>query len=483
MTDTPAIVWYRQDLRIGDQPALAVAAASGRPVLPLYVLDDETPGDWRIGGASRWWLHGSLEALATDLARLGSPLVLRRGEAAGQVADVARAAGAAEVLITCHVEPHWRETEARLRTMLAANGIALRYFPGGTLFEPGSISNRDGGAPKVFTPFWRACLAAEPPPRPLPAPSALRPPSSPVVVGDSLDCWELLPTRPDWAGGLREHWCPGEAAAEAQLDAFIDQHLGRYHTDRNRPEPSGTSRLSPHLHFGELSARRVWHAAAAQLRADPRVVAGADSWLREVGWREFCQHVLACRPRIADEPLQPRFAAFPWSADTAALRSWQRGQTGYPIVDAGMRQLWRIGWMHNRVRMITASFLVKHLLIPWQLGEAWFWDTLVDADLGNNAGGWQWVAGCGTDAAPYFRIFNPVLQGEKFDPEGDYVRRWVPELARVPARYIHRPWEAPPLDLVGAGVRLGIDYPRPLVDHLTARGRALKAFARLTALP
>ena len=479
MTAAPCIVWYRQDLRITDQPALAAAAASGRPVLPVYVLDDEAPGDWRIGGASRWWLHGSLAALASDLARLGSPLVLRRGEAAAELATLARACGAAEVLITRHIEPYWRAAAERLRAMLSNDGITLREFPGATLFEPGSIRNRDGGAPKVFTPFWRTCLAASAPPRPLPGPAALRPPPSPIA-GDSLEAWRLLPTRPDWAGGLKEHWCPGETAALARLDAFIDGSLARYKSDRNRPEPPGTSQLSPHLHFGELSARRVWHAVSARLQTDRHLASGGDSWLREIGWREFCQHVLFANPRMAEEPLQSRFAAFPWVNDTAALRAWQRGRTGYPIVDAGMRQLWHIGWMHNRVRMITASFLVKHLLIPWQEGEAWFWDTLVDADMGNNAGGWQWVAGCGTDAAPYFRIFNPVLQGEKFDPDGDYVRRWVPELAHVPARSIHRPWEAAPLDLASAGVRLGVDYPSPLVDHAKARARALEAFAGLT---
>lgn len=478
MTEACSVVWFRQDLRIGDQLALAAAAASGRPVLPLYVLDDESPGAWRIGGAGRWWLHGSLAALSAELAHLGSPLLLRRGEAAAEVASVARASGAAEVLLTHHVEPHWRAVEERLRTMLASDGIAMREYPGGMLFVPGSIRNRDGGTPKVFTPFWRACLASEPPPRPIPPPAALRPPPAPLA-GDALDAWALLPSRPDWAGGLRDHWRPGEAAAQSRLQAFTEQELCRYHTDRNRPEPSGTSEISPHLHWGELSARQIWHAVWARMEAEPRLVAGGESWLREIGWREFCQHVLTANPAMADEPLQSRFSAFPWAADTRALRSWQRGQTGYPIVDAGIRQLWHIGWMHNRVRMITASFLVKHLLIPWQLGEAWFWDTLVDADLGNNAGGWQWVAGCGTDAAPYFRIFNPVLQGEKFDPEGDYVRRWVPELARVPARYIHRPWEAPPLELASAGVRLGFDYPQPVVDHPKARSRALKAFAQL----
>lgn len=478
MTAAPSIVWYRQDLRVADQAALAAAAASGRPVLPLYVLDDLSPGQWRIGGASRWWLHGSLTALAADLDRLGAPLLLRQGEAASAVAALAREVGAAEVLVTRHVEPYWQAADARLQVLLEHHGVAFREFPGGTLFEPGSIRSRDGGGPKVFTPFWRACLAAEPPARPLPAPAALRP-ASPPAAGERLDSWNLLPKKPDWAGGLREHWQPGEVAAQTSLHAFIDQRLRRYHAERNRPEPVGTSQLSPHLHFGELSPRQAWHTLAARMHAEPPLARGGESWLREIGWREFCAHVLAANPAMPEEPLQRRFAAFPWSADRSDLAVWQRGRTGYPLVDAGMRQLWHTGWMHNRVRMVTASFLVKHLLISWQQGEQWFWDTLVDADLGNNAGGWQWVAGCGTDSAPYFRIFNPVLQGEKFDPAGDYVRRWIPELTRLPARYIHRPWEASPLELADAGVRLGVDYPLPIVDHASARARALEAFNRL----
>ncbi|MFO1155610.1 MAG: deoxyribodipyrimidine photo-lyase [Rhodospirillales bacterium] len=291
----------------------------------------------------------------------------------------------------------------------------------------------------------------------------------------------MQPGKPNWAGGLRETWTPGEASAHARLVAFVEEEIGEYHLRRDRPEPSATSMLSPHLHFGELSPRQVWHAVAARIEADSRRAAGGRRWLQEIGWREFCAHLTAANPQIADAPLQPRFAAFPWSDDAAALRAWQRGLTGYPIVDAGMRQLWRTGWMHNRVRLLVASFLVKHLLIPWQQGEAWFWDTLVDADLGNNAGGWQWVAGCGIDAAPYFRIFNPVLQGEKFDSKGDYVRRWVPELARLPARLIHQPWQATPAELAAAGVRLGTDYPTPLIEHKAARARAMAAFSGLAA--
>ncbi len=480
MSDRPIIVWFRQDLRTRDQAALSAAAASGQPVLPLYVLDEDSPAEWRPGGAARWWLHGSLLALADDLARLGSPLLLRRGEAADVVATVAREAGASAVLATRHVEPHWCAADARLRTTLATDNIQVQIFPGTTLFEPGSLRTKAGGPPKVFTPFWRTCLGAEPPARPLRAPVTLRALARPMT-GDPLDAWGLPPTSPDWAGGLRASWRPGEAAAQATFAGFLDRRLGRYHTDRNTLEPAATSQLSPHLHFGELSPREIWHTVFARMQADPGLLSGGESWLRELGWREFCAHTLAANPQMPSEPLHPRFAGFPWSQDVSNLRAWQRGRTGYPIVDAGMRQLWQMGWIPNRVRMIVASFLVKHLLLPWQEGEAWFWDTLVDADLGNNAGGWQWVAGCGIDAAPYFRIFNPVLQGEKFDSDGDYVRRWVPELARLASPYLQRPWTAAPLDLVAAGVRLGLDYPWPLIDHAAARARALQAFDRLPA--
>ena len=470
-----AVVWFRQDLRIADQAALSAAARAGGAVVPLFVLDDASPGRWRPGGASRWWLHQSLQALTTDLARLGSPLVLRRGAAVEAVAGVARAAAATCVFVTGHAEPHWRAADEALRPLLAAAGIGYQMLAGTTLFAPGSIRNRGGGQPRLFAPFWRACQAAEAPPRPLPPAAALRPPSQ-AVPGDDLADWQLLPTRPDWAGGLRATWRAGEASAQERLGAFLDGAIGDYHRDRDRPEPAAaTSRLSPHLHFGELSPRQVWHAVAARIEAEPRLAQGGWSWLCEVGWREFCGHLLVANPQMPDQPLQGRFANFPWADDPAALRAWQRGETGYPIVDAGMRQLWQTGWMHNRVRMIAASFLVKHLLVPWQQGEAWFWDTLVDADLANNAGNWQWVAGCGLDAAPYFRIFNPVLQGEKFDSRGDYVRRWLPELAKLPAQAIHRPWQAAPQDLAAAGVRLGTTYPQPIVDHAQARARALAA--------
>jgi len=475
----PAVVWFRGDLRLRDQPALAAAATAGGPVALLYVLDDDAPGRWAMGGASRWWLHHSLAALARNLAAGGTPLCLRRGRSAEVVAAFARDAGAATVHAIRQTEPFWRPVEDALARRLAELGIGLHLHAGATLFPTSSIVGRDGGRLRVFTPFWRACRAAPPPPPPLPAPDRLRPLPSPPP-GEALDDWRLLPTTPDWAQGLRESWQPGEAGALARLAAFVDADLRHYRRDRDRPEPAITSHLSPHLHFGEVSPRQVWHAVGTRMEAAPGEDAAGEAFLREVGWREFNIDVLDRHPELPDQPLQRKFAAFPWAAGRQALRAWQRGRTGYPLVDAGMRQLWHTGWMHNRIRMVAASFLVKHLLIPWQDGEAWFWDTLVDADLANNAGGWQWVAGCGTDAAPFFRIFNPVLQGEKFDPRGAYIRRWVPELAGLPDRWIHKPWQATALELAAAGVRLGADYPKPIVDHGVARARALAAFAGLT---
>jgi deoxyribodipyrimidine photo-lyase len=482
-TGRPILVWFRQDLRLADNPALSAAAEAG-PVLALCVLDDDGPGRWRIGGASRWWLHGSLTALGQALARHGVPLTVARGPAAATVAGIAREAGASAVHVNACAEPSWRLADQELTRLLAGDGIAMRSFDGATLFPLGRIVGSNGRMSKVFTPFWRACLAAPPPSPPLPVPPTLRGPAAiaGATAGDALDDWDLRPSKPDWAGGLRAAWQPGEAAALQRLAAYVDHGLNGYARHRDRPEPTNTSRLSPSLHWGEISPRQAWHAARIWAAAEPALAADAESFLREVGWREFYANILVEQPDAPEQPLQAAFHDFPWAADPHLLRAWQRGRTGYPLVDAGMRELWHTGWMHNRVRMITASFLTKHLLQPWQDGEAWFWDTLVDADLASNSGGWQWVAGCGTDAAPYFRIFNPVAQGERFDADGAYIRRWLPQLAQLPARLIHRPWEATPLELAAAGVRLGVDYPNRLVEHGAARTRALDAFARRTSL-
>ncbi len=474
-SDTPAgasaIVWFRRDLRLSDHLALAAALSDGVRVIPLYILDDETPGDWPMGGASRWWLAQSLQALDESLRGLGSRLILRRGRADRVLCKLAGETGAQAVYFTRGYEPFQRRLEERLKGEL---GVAIRRFGGQILVEPEKLRNKSGEPFRVFTPFYKALLNGESPKPPLLPPKELPGPSS-WPQSDKLESWELEPTRPDWAGGLRAAWTAGEAAAHRRLALFLDTMADSYPAQRNSPGTDGTSRMSPHLSFGEISPRQIWHATldAAQLVGKPNL---GGAYLREVVWREFSYHLLFHFPTLPEQPFKPEFAAFPWRNDDAALRAWQKGQTGYPIVDAGMRQLWQTGWMHNRVRMAAASFLIKHLMIPWQTGEAWFWDTLVDADLANNAASWQWVAGSGADAAPYFRIFNPVLQGEKFDPDGDYVRKYCPELARLPASAIHKPWEADAATLDRAGVVLGKTYPQPLVQHGAARDRALAAY-------
>jgi len=474
MPSAPTIVWLRQDLRLVDNPALTAATAEGRPVVPVYILDDAGEGAWPPGGATKWWLHHSLASLARDLAARGSRLVLRRGPAGAALEALVAETGAASVFWNRRYEPAAIARDTAIKKALEKRGLAAKSFNAGLLFEPWTIRNKAGEPYRVFTQFWKTCLAGDEPPLPVPAPAALAAAAA-WPKSDALENWNLLPTKPDWAGGLRENWTPGEAGANARLDRFLDRAVATYKEDRNRPDLEGTSRLSPHLHFGEIGPRQCFHAARARAGRSK----GADHFLSELGWREFSHHLLYQRPDLPETALRADFRDFPWADDAAKLAAWQRGRTGYPIVDAGMRELWHTGWMHNRVRMIVASFLVKHLLLPWQRGEAWFWDTLVDADLANNAASWQWVAGCGADAAPYFRIFNPILQGAKFDPDGAYTRCWVPELAKLPTEHLFAPWEAPPSVLRTAGVDLGTTYPKPLVDHGEARARALAAFQSL----
>jgi deoxyribodipyrimidine photo-lyase len=473
---TPIIVWFRNDLRLADHSALSAAAESGAAVLPLYILDDATPGRLRMGGASRWWLNGSVAALNADLTKRGGSLCLRQGSAPEVLATLLADTGASAIHVTRGYEPWEMELEKAVARACEAAGAAFRVFGGRLLFEPEAIVTGDGKPYRVFTPFWKACLAAGAPRTPLPQPKRLR---FAEAKSDRLEVLKLLATRPDWAQGLRDTWQPGEARALARLGTFIKDRLANYADNRSRVDIDATSRLSPHLHFGEISPNQVWSAIGHAMSANARADRSAESYLREFGWCEFSYHLLHHFPNMPTEPLRPEFADFPGRDDPAALSVWRRGETGYPIVDAAMRELWHTGFMPNRARMIVASFLVKHLLIPWQRGADWFLDTLVDADLANNSASWQWVAGCGTDAAPYFRIFNPVLQGTKFDPNGDYVRRWVPELAGLPAPDIHAPWEAPEILLAQASVKLGKTYPLPIVGHASARARALAAFASI----
>lgn len=473
---TPAtVMWFRNDLRITDNTALHAAAQTGGPVVPLFVLDDEEPQTWRPGGASRWWLDGSLAALASRLEGLGSRLVIRKGRAREILPQFAREVGAAAVHCSRGYEPWCGSLESDLKAELSAAGIEFRRYRGVLLFEPESLRTREGEAYRVYSPFARAAVLAPDPGVPLPAPERLPAPAAwpPSLERRALD---LEPRRPDWAAGLRATWIPGAPAAQERLAAFLDRGLAGYRDLRDRPDLEATSRLSPHLHMGEISVRACWHGARFAGAQDPGAAGGLETFLRELLWREFSYHLLVHWPDLPSQPFRASFGRFPWAPDPALLRAWQKGLTGYPIVDAGMRELWGTGWMHNRVRMITASFLIKHLLQPWQDGAAWFWDTLVDADLASNSASWQWVAGSGADAAPYFRIFNPVKQGVTFDPDGAYVRRWCPELAGMPNAHIHAPWMADESVHAKAGLALGRSYPAPIVDHLEARGRAMAAF-------
>ncbi len=478
MSDAPTIVWFRDDLRIADHAALTAAAQQDAPLICVFVLDEQSKGVRAYGGASRWWLAQSLRALDHELRKCDQKLVLRHGAAADVIPALAREANASRVYWNRRYDQAGISVDDAVVAKLKDDHINGGTFPGNLLFEPGRIQTKDGGPLRVFTPFWKRILAMGELRKPVPAPTSL-PPTIDDVSSDTLDDWQLEPSRPDWAGGIREAWTPGEATAREQLADFIDGIKG-YSENRDRPDRSATSRLSPHLRFGEISPIDIFHAArfAADKGSPSRDI---EKFLSELGWREFSYHLLHRYPDLATRNLQQRFDAFPWRSDAEALKAWQQGRTGYPIVDAGMRELWHTGWMHNRVRMVTASFLIKHLLIDWRLGEQWFWDTLVDADPANNTASWQWVAGSGADAAPYFRIFNPILQGEKFDPDGAYVRQWVPEIAGLPDKFIHKPWLASDQILAGAGITMGESYPNPIIDHDTARKRALAAFAYVRA--
>jgi deoxyribodipyrimidine photo-lyase len=473
------LVWFRSDLRLADNPALCAAVAAGTPVVAVYLHAPGEEGLWQPGGAGRWWLHHSLTELRRSLAALGTDLCLRAAEdslAALQL--LIRECAATRVVWNRRYEPAIRARDEIIKRTLRSQGIESESYASALLHEPWSIRTRSDGPYRVFTPFWRHCKSLADPAEPLPAPQALCAPAR-QPASQSIESLELLPAL-DWPSGLAAAWTPGEHQALRRLERFTSTALEDYSSRRDEPGAPGTSRLSPHLHFGEIGPRQIWHAVRRAAQAQGRNFSWRDSqFLTEVGWREFAYHVLYHYPHTPEEPLRAEFARFPWQSNLRLLRAWQRGMTGYPIVDAGMRELWRTGWMHNRVRMITASFLVKDLLLPWTSGARWFWDTLVDADLASNTLGWQWVAGCGADSAPYFRVFNPVTQGARFDPVAAYVRRWVPELAALPNDWIHEPWAAPPPVLRDAGITLGVDYPKPLVDHAAARQSALEALASL----
>ena len=450
MSQGPSIVWFRNDLRLADNPALQAAMNRGEPVVLVYIRDEVSEGIRPLGEASEWWLHHSLLALSKRIGALGGELILRTGKGLDVISALVAEVSAGAV--------YWnrryglaKQHDQVLKESLRAQGIVAESFNGTLLFEPWTIQNGEGKPFKVFTPFWRACLASEPPRSPLPAPSSIS--SVPRVPSEDLDDWKLLPTTPDWSAGLHETWTPGEEGAKSRLDTFVESILRDYHR-RDEPGPVTTSKLSPHLRFGEISPNTIWYALDDPLPAD--AAKNKAKFLSEIGWREFSYSILFNNPEIHFKNVRPEFDAFPWGPpEPHVMRAWQQGKTGVPLVDAGMRELWHTGYMHNRVRMVAASFLIKNLLVDWRVGEEWFWDTLVDADEANNPASWQWVAGSGADAAPYFRVFNPLLQAEKFDPHFEYIKRWIPEWGTT-------------------------DYPsEPIIDLKESRDRALEAFQHL----
>ena len=464
------LVWFRQDLRTADNPALFEAAKNG-PVLPVFVLEDpaQTGETHPLGGASRWWLHHSLESLMRKLPGL----IVCRGDARHVVPQIAREAGVRSVHWNRCYEPHAIERDTEIKALLKESGFKVQSFKASLLFEPWELANKAGGPFKVYSPFWKTAQqqhVAEP----LPAPQEIAFLDSPH--GEPLKDLGLLPSQPNWAQGWESIWQPGEDGAKARLKAFLASGLEGYGELRNRPDLPNVSRLSPHLHFGDISPRQIWNETWQAIDGNDAYRHDGQKFLSEIAWREFSNHLLYHFPDLPHSNWRPAFDAYPWRDSPEDLERWQKGETGYPIVDAGMRELWQTGYMHNRVRMIAASFLVKHLRLHWRHGEAWFRDTLLDADLANNSASWQWVSGSGADAAPYFRIFNPITQGKKFDPDGVYVKQWLPELKGLDSDCLFEPFNAPEAALQRAGVVLGRDYPMPIVDHATARQAALDGY-------
>jgi deoxyribodipyrimidine photo-lyase len=472
-----SIVWFRRDLRINDNLALAAALDTGGDVVCVYIREPDDALAGAHGAAQTWWLNGSLEKLDAALRRRGNRLLLMTGRPQDVLDSLIKKTGAGCVFWNRRYDEVSRDIDSVIKKDLRERKIDARSFEGFLLHDPMALTTGQGKRFSVYSPFWRAFEAQYTPPDAIDAPKKI-PACAAAPAGEDLASWALLPTKPDWAAGFRETWTPGEDGAMAALDAFLDEAVKGYKKNRDIPGHKTTSRLSPHLAFGEISPHRVWRATEGL--SDTIPAEDVIHFRKELAWREFSWHLLFHVPDLPRQNLNKKFDAFPWADNPEGVSVWTRGLTGYPIVDAGMRELWRTGWMHNRVRMIVASFLIKDLLVHWTEGEAWFRDTLVDVDLASNAASWQWVAGCGADAAPYFRIFNPIKQGETFDPDGAYVRRYCPELARLPDRYIHKPWEASREVLSQAGVRLGETYPKPMVDHDRARKAALASYSEIT---
>ena len=470
-----SIVWLRRDLRLTDNPAIDAALSRGQPILFLFTLDG-TNGARALGKASRWWLHKSLSSLQKKIEERGNQLVLRRGNSKSLIQDLVREIAADAVFWNKVYEPEQLAQDSDIQRSLSAQGVVAQSFNGSLIADPERLRTKSGGPYKVYSPFWHALQGHI---DIIDGPSQSKPCKAikQRVASDLLSDWDLLTADGKWSDSLADHWSPGEEGAQAALSKFLEERLSGYKTRRDRPDLNATSQLSPHLHFGEIGPRQVISAIQIAAEGSP----DTEKFLSELGWREFCAHLLYHFPELATKNWRTDFDSFPWQSDAKLLTAWQDGKTGHPIIDAGMRQLSQTGFMHNRVRMIVASFLTKNLLIDWRQGEAWFWDNLVDADLANNAASWQWVAGCGADASPFFRIFNPVLQGEKFDPNGAYVREWVPELRLLPEKLIHKPWCADEQVLANAGISLGETYPLPIVDLSSTRRRALEHYRQVVS--
>ncbi len=475
-TAPPAIVLFRKDLRLADNPALSAAIERGGPVILLHIRETDDPNSAALGAAQGWWQHHSIAALQSAIEKTGNRLILATAEQNLLVTELVKTVSPSAVYWNRRYHKRGRDNDATLKTWLLRHGVDARSFAANLLHEPANIQSSQGNYYRVYTPFWKALRGKLQLPSLIDAPNKILAPAQ-YPPSEKLEDWGLLPTRPNWAKGFEETWRPGEAGAMSALDDFISSALHRYRDGRDLPSKRYTSRLSPHLACGEITPTQIWQHIETRLAHE--VDLNSEKFLQELVWREFCWHIFFHSDDMQSQEFNAKFSDFAWGFDETLFDRWTKGETGYPIVDAGMRELWQTGWMHNRVRMITASFLVKHLMIDWRYGERWFRDTLVDADAASNAASWQWVAGCGADAAPYFRIFNPILQGEKFDQDGDYVRRYVPEIANLPDKFIHRPFDAPSDVLEKAGIALGHSYPRPIVEHAKARARALDAFQRV----
>ena len=477
-----SIVWFRRDLRLRDNPALYHAASEGK-VIPVFIYDPRADEPWSLGSASCWWLHHSLASLQRDILARNNRLVVRQGDTLEILIELCRQSGADKVYWNECYEPHALALDERVTSALEVQCIEHRRFNGHLFYKPGTVLNKSAKPYRVFGAFWKACLQRGIPMETLAEPASMAAMDN-TLESIQLEKLEFLPRIP-WHNKLKAHWKTGEAQAYKLLDDFCDEGIQTYTISRDYPAEPATSRLSPHLHFGEISVRQIAARLEASIASDtrPGSLKAAERFLGELGWREFAQHLLFYFPDTVREPFDARYKAFPYCKNKHILTAWEQGKTGFPIVDAGMRELWHTGSMHNRVRMIVASLLTKHAQIHWLDGAHWFWDTLVDANLASNTMNWQWVAGCGVDAAPYFRIFNPIRQSKKFDPKGIYLRQWLPELSRLPDKHIHAPWLATDAILAEAGIKLGKIYSRPVLDLKQGREQALENYSRFVRTP